>query len=191
MQRRTQIGLVVLAIVGVFGVITIKNRAAIASGLVDLTYQPPDAAAPFLDTIKAASDDSGVPWQLLARQLQEESGFNPDASNSSGAEGIAQLIPKYYPGVDPFDPDQAIPAQASSLANYFNEFGTWAQALAAYNAGPGTVNKGIAAANAANLPDNWLILMPQSARNATQTQRYVGQILSDVPLEPLPVGALT
>lgn len=191
MQRRTAVGLAILAALGVLGVIVVKNREAVAGALVDLTYTPPDAAGPFLDIIKTAGDDSGVPWQLIARQLQEESNFNPDAENPSGAQGIAQLIPRDYPGVDPFDPTQAIPAQASSLANYYNLFDSWAQTLAAYNAGPGTVQKGIAAANAAGQPDNWLLFMPQSPANATQTRRYVGQILSDVPLEALPPGALT
>lgn len=79
----------------------------------------------------------GVPPALLAAVAKRESAYDPTAESSKGAEGMMQLIPRFYPGVDPMNPKQAIPAAASSLASYHQEFGTWRAALAAYNEGPG------------------------------------------------------
>lgn len=156
-----------------------EQLAVVVADQAEKYWPLPAAGEPYRGIIQSASITKGVPFDLIARQLQEESGFNPNATNPSGASGIAQLIPKYYPGVDPFDPSQAIPAQAGSLSSYYSRFGTWAEALAAYNWGPGNVDK---AEN--NFGDQWLANAP------TETRRYVGQILSDVPLEPLPAGAL-
>src|SRR5215469_3447686 len=191
MQRRTVIGLSILAALGVLGVIVVKNREAIASGLVDLTYTPPPEAGPFLATIKAAADQSGVPWQLIARQIQEESHFDPNIVASDGGSSLMQLTPRYYQGIDLFDPESNINAGVSTDAGNYNKYGNWAKTLAAYNAGDGTVDKGIAAATAAGAPENWLLYLPQSPAKARVTRRYVGQILTDVPLESLPNGAFT
>ena len=52
---------------------------------------------------------------LLSAQLYAESGFNPFATSPAGAQGIAQFMPATARGMglaDPFDPDQAIDAQA-------------------------------------------------------------------------------
>lgn len=89
----------------------------------------------------AAATWTGVPLTLLAAQAKRESGFDPAAISSAGAEGIMQLEPQYYPGVDPWDPAQAIPAAAKSMAAYHARFGTWSLALAAYNWGPGDLDR--------------------------------------------------
>lgn len=81
----------------------------------------------------------GVPARLLAAQAMQESGFNPRAQSGAGAEGIMQLEPAFYPNVDVWDPADAIPAAAHSMAHYRSEFGSWRLALAAYNWGPGHV----------------------------------------------------
>ena len=58
------------------------------------------------------------PAPLIAAELEQESGFNPNAVSASGAEGIAQFMPGTWPsyGVgSPFDPAAAIPAQGKYL----------------------------------------------------------------------------
>lgn len=194
MERRDKIGLAVLAALGVVFVIVVRNRGALGALGADVAerYWPlPAAGEPYRDLIQQASSDSGVPFDLLARQEWQESHFNPNASNPSGAQGIAQIVTRFYPGGDPFDPAWAIPTQADIMAGNYNALGSWAQALAAYNAGIGNVNKAVAAATDAGVPDQWLLYLPTSAANQRQTQAYVGQILTDVPIEPLPPGALT
>jgi len=79
---------------------------------------------------------------LLAAQLMAESNFNPYASSSAGAQGIAQFIPSTaaaYGLADPFDPDAAIDAQAHLMSDLIHRFGSPQLALAAYNAGPAPV----------------------------------------------------
>ncbi len=80
---------------------------------------------------------------LLSAQLYAESGFNPFATSPAGAQGIAQFMPATARGMglaDPFDPDQAIDAQAHLMRDLLRQFGTVSLALAAYNAGPAPVS---------------------------------------------------
>lgn len=91
----------------------------------------------------SAAGRYGIPPQLLAAVAQAESGFNPNAVSSAGAEGIMQLMPGTAAGlgVDPFNPAQAIDAAAQLLSGYISQFGSVPLALAAYNAGPGAVER--------------------------------------------------
>jgi hypothetical protein len=76
---------------------------------------------------------------LLAAQLYAESNFNPFAVSTAGAQGIAQLMPGTAAGLgvgDPFDPAQAIDAQAHLMRDLLRRFASVPLALAAYNAGP-------------------------------------------------------
>lgn len=76
---------------------------------------------------------------LLAAQLRTESGFDPRARSSAGAQGIAQFMPgtaREYGLRDPFDPAAAIDAQARLMRELLQKFGAVPLALAAYNAGP-------------------------------------------------------
>jgi Transglycosylase SLT domain/D-alanyl-D-alanine carboxypeptidase/Putative Flp pilus-assembly TadE/G-like len=79
---------------------------------------------------------------LLAAQLMAESNFNPFAVSPAGAQGIAQFIPSTaasYGLTDPFDPVEAIDAEAHLMSDLIRRFGSPQLALAAYNAGPGAV----------------------------------------------------
>ncbi|MEV0184958.1 bifunctional lytic transglycosylase/C40 family peptidase [Streptomyces sp. NPDC050625] len=93
---------------------------------------------------------------LLAAQLYQESGFNPNAKSPAQAQGIAQFIPGTWAthGVDGdgdgdrdvWDPNDAIPSAASydcELAKYVKDVpgDTSANMLAAYNAGAYAVIK--------------------------------------------------
>jgi hypothetical protein len=101
-------------------------------------FVPARFRAPLL---KAASRWN-VSAALLAAQLMAESNFNPFASSSAGAQGIAQFIPSTaaaYGLRDPFDPEQAIDAQAHLMHDLIAQLGSPQLALAAYNAGPAPV----------------------------------------------------
>lgn len=79
---------------------------------------------------------------LLAAQLMAESNFNPYAGSSAGAQGIAQFMPSTaaaYGLENPFDPGEAIEAQAHLMSDLIHQFGSPQLALAAYNAGPAPV----------------------------------------------------
>lgn len=98
---------------------------------------------PYLEMARAAARRHGIPEDLFLRLVHQESGFNQKARSPKGALGLAQLMPGTARelGVDPNDPEQNLDGGAQYLKQMYRRFGTWRLALAAYNAGPGTVEK--------------------------------------------------
>ena len=95
--------------------------------------------ARFAPMLRAAAIRWNVSAKLLAAQLYAESTFNPFAVSGAGAQGIAQFMPETARGMgleNPFDPEQAIDAQAHLMRDLLRQFGSVPLALAAYNAGP-------------------------------------------------------
>lgn len=87
----------------------------------------------------------GVPPSLFRRLIQQESGWNPDARNPSGATGLVQIHLPSHPDISEEqarDPAFALGWGARYLASQKRRFGRWDLALAAYNAGPGNVETG-------------------------------------------------
>ena len=98
---------------------------------------------PYLALARSAARKHGVPEDLFLRLVQQESGWNAAAVSTKGALGLAQLMPDTARilGVDPRDPVQNLEGGARYLKLQFQKFGNWPHALAAYNAGPGAVEK--------------------------------------------------
>ncbi|WP_407493117.1 lytic transglycosylase domain-containing protein [Pseudooceanicola sp. MF1-13] len=98
---------------------------------------------PHLSTARNAARQHGVPEDLFLRLVQQESGWNDKALSHKGAIGLAQLMPATARklGVDPHDPRQNLEGGARYLAQQYRKFKSWRLALAAYNAGPGAVEK--------------------------------------------------
>ena len=92
---------------------------------------------------RQAARANGIPEDLFLRLVRQESGFNPNAVSHKGALGLAQLMPGTARalGVNPRDPVQNLNGGARYLAQQYRKFGSWRLALAAYNAGPGAVEK--------------------------------------------------
>jgi soluble lytic murein transglycosylase-like protein len=127
----------------------------------------------------SAEKQFGIPAGLLYRQGYQESRFRAEIidgrqRSSARACGIMQIIPSYHPEISSgdlqsdtqacLDPKQAVPFAARLLAKWFKQFGSWELALAAYNAGPGNVQKH------GGVPP------------FTETKNYVSQITADVPV---------
>ena len=103
---------------------------------------PEFVPARFAGPIARAAQRWNVSGTLLAAQIHAESGFNPFARSPAGAQGISQFMPataKAFGLRDPFDPEQAIDAQAHMMRDLLRQFGSVPLALAAYNAGPARV----------------------------------------------------
>jgi soluble lytic murein transglycosylase-like protein len=98
---------------------------------------------PYLAMARDAARRHGVPEDLFLKLVQQESGFNPKARSHKGALGLAQLMPETARQlrVDPLDPYQNLDGGARYLMQQYRAFGNWRLALAAYNAGPGAVQK--------------------------------------------------
>ncbi len=103
------------------------------------------AGTPYGAEITAAAQRHGVDPALLAGLVKQESGFDPAAASPAGARGLTQLMPATAAGLgvtNPLDPAQALEGGAKYLREQLDRFGgDVARALAAYNAGPGAVQR--------------------------------------------------
>ena len=105
---------------------------------------PSFVPARFHDAIVRAAQRWNVGAALLSAQIYAESNFNPFAQSPAGAQGIAQFMPGTAESMgleNPFDPEQAIDAQAHLMRDLLRRFGSVPLALAAYNAGAGAVEQ--------------------------------------------------
>jgi hypothetical protein len=109
-----------------------------------------DVPADYEDLINTAAEKYGVAPDLVAKVIQAESNFNPNAVSSAGAGGLMQLMPATAGdfGLSPeerFDPAKNIDVGTNYLSDLLNRFGgNIEEALAAYNWGMGNVeNKGL------------------------------------------------
>lgn len=149
--------------------------------------------------IQQASEQSGVPFNIIAAKLQQESGFRPDARGTSGEVGISQIMPSTaaQPGyglppismADAADPTKAIPWGAQYLAarakaqgvNDWNDPTQAAKGLAAYNgSGPAAEGYGRQVASLAGLSSGESFPKPQ------QTLPGAGTLTPDSPMPQMP-----
>lgn len=101
-----------------------------------------ESASAYDALIEAAALRHELDPSLLKGVIQAESGFRADAVSPAGARGLMQLMPATAAALgvaDPSDPAQSIEGGARYLRQQLDRFGDVSLALAAYNAGPGTV----------------------------------------------------
>ena len=115
-------------------------------------------------SIRTAAQKYNLSEELIRSVIQAESNFRPDAVSPAGAQGLMQLMPataRELGVTDPFDVEQNIDGGARYLKKMVDRFnGDIKLALAAYNAGPGTVER-----YNGNVP-------------YPETQRYIQRVLS-------------
>ena len=118
--------------------------------------EPPKAPEPVADTqpkltpqelVTLAAIHAGLPPEIVHSVAKAESGYQPNAVSPKGAIGLMQLMPSTAAelNVDPHDPAQNAEAGAKYLRDlllkYENDPHQVSKAVAAYNAGPGAVDK--------------------------------------------------
>lgn len=112
--------------------------------------------------IQKAAGEAGVDAALFDALVASESNYDPRARSRAGAMGLSQLMPGTAQSLgvtDPFDPWQSLKGGATYLSQMLKRFGDPKLALAAYNAGPGAVEK------AGGIP------------NYKETQSYVEKVM--------------
>jgi soluble lytic murein transglycosylase-like protein len=116
-----------------------------SAGLMGVGASELPADVPFGAEITAAAKKHGIDPALLAGLVKQESGFNPTAGSPAGARGLTQLMPGTAAGLgvtDVLDPIQSLDGGAKYLRQQLDAFGgDLTRALAAYNAGPGAVQR--------------------------------------------------
>ncbi len=140
----------------------------------------PAQAAGLFPVVSRAFAAEGVPPQL-AWLAEVESTFNPAARSPAGAKGLFQLMPAtarelglstFLPD-DRTDPEKSARAAARYLHDLHDQFGDWPLALAAYNAGPGTIRRLLAGRKAATFAEI-------SPALSAETRMYVPKVLAAV-----------
>ena len=133
---------------------------------LDCDPVPAQVLAPLL---ARASTRHGLPVNLLDRVIARESGRRPCAVSAKGALGLMQLMPATAAALgvsNPFDASQNVEAGSRFLRELITRYaGDLALALAAYNAGPGAVER------------------HRGVPPFRETQNYIRAVL---PVEPLP-----
>jgi len=110
----------------------------------------PKAAAGLVPRLKSVFIAAGVPAELVWL-AEVESGFDAEARSPAGALGMFQLMPatakdfglSLWPRDERAQPEIAAQAAARYLRQLYDRFGDWRLAVAAYNCGPGAVQKSL------------------------------------------------
>ncbi|GIO13530.1 hypothetical protein J19TS2_30850 [Cohnella xylanilytica] len=132
------------------------------------------APSAYRGLIESAASSYNVPSGLVTAVISAESSFNPKAKSSAGAGGLMQLMPATAKGLgvkDVYNPEQNVNAGTKYLGQLVSKYGDYPLALAAYNWGPGNVDKAIK-----KYGSSWSRI---ASHAPAETQKYVSKVMKN------------
>jgi soluble lytic murein transglycosylase-like protein len=162
----SMVGLCAIVLVLWFCFNAMSNNSKLQTGINYL--QTGKTSLDYRQLARLDAQQNGISADLFERQINQESGFNPNAVSPAGAIGIAQFMPSTAQGlgINPYDAVQSLSGAASLMARYYTKYQSYDKVLAAYNAGTDTLNTAIS-----NWGGNWRACLP------AETQRYITAIM--------------
>ena len=109
-----------------------------------VTTEASQSADLYGELVREHAERQSLRPELVRAVIQVESGFNPRATSPKGAMGLMQLMPhtaKSLGVLNAYDPAENIRGGTAYLRQLLDKYGNEQLALAAYNAGPGAVDK--------------------------------------------------
>jgi soluble lytic murein transglycosylase-like protein len=140
----------------------------------------PEAVKVGKQNVSIPMGEKYAPPSLVKAVIQVESAGKPKAVSSKGAGGLMQLMPataKQLGVADRFDPEQNVEGGSRYLQQMLDKYGKTDIALAAYNWGPGNVDKAIRQVKADGKRVTWANIM-QAVKVPQETRLYVNKVLS-------------
>lgn len=146
-----------------------------------------EAPTPQPESVKVGKQNISIPTgeeyappSLVKAVIQVESAGKPDAVSPKGAGGLMQIMPataKQLGVADRFDPKQNVEGGSRYLQQMLDKYGKTDIALAAYNWGPGNVDRAIKKVKADGKRVTWANIM-QAVKVPQETRLYVNKVLN-------------
>jgi hypothetical protein len=149
-------------------------------------FEPSATSVPAQKSVKVGKQNISIPTgeeyappALVKAVMQVESGGKANAVSPKGATGLMQLMPATAKelGVNPKNPKQNVEGGSRYLQQMLNKYGKTDIALAAYNWGPGNIDKAIKKVKADGKRVTWSNIM-QAVKVPMETRLYVNKVLN-------------
>ena len=143
-------------------------------------------SAPAKESVKVGKQNISIPTgeefappSLVKAVMKVESGGKAEAVSPKGARGLMQLMPATARelGVDPKDPQQNVEGGSKYLQRMLNKYGSKELALAAYNWGPGNIDRAIKKVKAAGKKVTWQNILNE-VKVPKETRNYVSKVIN-------------
>ena len=122
-----------------------KKKKILDTSMENKKNSTPTSRSEINELIDKYSEQAGLDVDFVKAVINQESGFNPNATSKCGAMGLMQLMPGTAQGLgvtNAYDPEQNIQGGTKYLKGLLDRFdNNKSLALAAYNAGPNAVKK--------------------------------------------------